>query len=159
MWVTEDGRSFVRHYLIDFGSILGAAGIGKRDYVAGSEHYLDYGVMGRRLVTLGLAGFRWERSVDPDIPSVGFVEARDFEPVHWHPRLLNRAFNERTDRDVRWGARIAAGFTDDLIRAAVSTARYTDPRATEYVTRILMERRDKIVRRWLGLNAAMGARR
>ena len=52
-------------------------------------------------------------------------------------------------RDIRWGARIVAGFTDEHIRAAVAAARYTDPRAAEYLTRVLIERRDKLVQHWL----------
>ena len=47
------------------------------------------------------------------------------------------------------GARIVAAFTDDHIRAAVARGRYSDPRAAEYLTRVLIERRDQIVRRWL----------
>ena len=35
--VTENGRSFVRHHLIDFGSALGSGGVGPADYWAGSR--------------------------------------------------------------------------------------------------------------------------
>ena len=35
MLVTENGRSFVRHYLVDFGSALGSGGVGPADYWAG----------------------------------------------------------------------------------------------------------------------------
>jgi hypothetical protein len=82
------------------------------------------------------------------MPSVGFVEAKAFDPVRWRPDYPNPAFDARTDRDVRWGARIVAGFTDDHIRAAVAAAKYSDPRAADYVTRILIQRRDKLVSRW-----------
>ena len=51
---------------------------------------------------------------------------------------------------MRWGAKILAGFTDAHIRAAVEQAKYSDPRATEEMTRVLIARRDKLVRRWLG---------
>ena len=67
--------------------------------------------------------------------------------------MANPAFDERTERDVRWGARIVAGFTDDLIRAAVESAQYSDPRATDYLTRVLIDRRDAIRARWLSPNA------
>jgi len=90
--------------------------------------------------------------VDPHMPSVGFVESKVFDPAGWRPDYPNPAFDERTERDVRWGARIVAGFTDDHIRAAVEAGHYTDPRAAEYITRILIERRDKLVRRWLGVS-------
>jgi len=149
-WVTEGGRSFVRHYLIDFGSILGSSAIGPRSYVTGTEYYFDFGVMARELVTLGLAPFAWESYDEVPIPSVGNVEAKVFDARGWRPDYPNPAFDERTVRDVRWGARIVAAFTDEHIRAAVRAARYSDPRATDYLARVLIERRDKIARAWLG---------
>ncbi len=152
-WVSEGGRSFVRHHLIDFSAVLGAGRDGPRAYPTGSEYYADYGVMARQLATLGLASFKWEAAVDPHMPSVGFVEARTFDPVSWRPDYPNPAFDDRTTRDVRWGARIVAGFDDDMIRAAVASARYSDPRASDYITRVLIARRDILVRHWLGPQA------
>lgn len=149
-WVTEHGRSFVRHYLIDFGSTLGSATDTRRELAAGFEYYFDYGSIGRETATLGLARPRWEGVVDPDMPSVGIVESQVFDPGGWRPDYPNPAFDERTVRDVRWGARILAAVTDDHIRVAVAAGQLPDPRAAEYLTRVLIERRDKLVHRWLG---------
>ena len=88
--------------------------------------------------------------VDPAIAAVGFVESQEFDPAPWRPDYPNPAFDERTERDIRWGARIVAAFSDDMIRAAVADARYSDPRAAEYITRVLIERRDKLALHWLG---------
>ena len=148
-WVKMPGRSFVRHHLIDFSAILGAGANGPRAYPTGTEYYVDANVGSRELATLGLAPFAWESVVDPGMPSVGFVESKQFDPSGWRPDYPNPAFDDRTVRDIRWGARIVAGFTDAMIRAAVADAHYSDPRATEYVVQTLIERRDKIVRRWL----------
>jgi hypothetical protein len=156
MWVEENGRSFVRHHLIDFGSILGSSATTRKAYVTGTEYYLDYGVMGTQVITLGLAPFAWEEVVDPKIPAVGFVESKVFDPEMWRPDYPNPAFDERTERDIRWGARIVAGFTDRHIAAAVAAAQYSDPRASDYLKRVLMERRDKLVRRWLGPGVGTG---
>jgi len=151
MWVTDGGRSFVRHYLIDFGSILGSSAITEeRSYATGEEYYLDYNAAIRNLVSVGTRKAEWEDVKDPNIPAVGFIESKVFDPVGWRPDLPNPAFDERTQRDIRWGAKIVAGFTDEHIRAAVAAAHYTDPRATEYLTRMLIERRDKLVNTWLG---------
>lgn len=152
MWVTEDHRSFVRHYLMDYNAILGAGGSGARSYVTGSEYDLDFGVMSRQMLTAGLVPFDWEPSIDPHVPAVGFVESKTFDPVGWRPDYPNPAFDERTARDVRWGARIVAGFTDEDIRAVVASVHYSDPRAAEDITRVLIERRDKLVHHWLGLH-------
>ena len=151
-WVKGADRSFVRHHLVDFSAILGAGATGARAYPTGTEYYVDAQVGCRELVTLGLAPFAWERTVDPGIPSVGFVESKEFDPSSWRPDYPNPAFDDRTERDIRWGARIVAGFSDEMIRTAVAAGRYSDPRAAEYVTQVLIERRDKLVRRWLGDN-------
>jgi hypothetical protein len=150
MWVTEGGRSFVRHHLIDFNGILGAASIDRHTYRSGSEYLLDYGVAFKNSVTAGLLPAGWESSVDPNMPSVGFYDSKTLDPAGWRPFLPNPAFDERTLRDIRWGAKIVAGFSDQLIRAAVEQGRLSDPRAEEYLVRTMIERRDIIVRRWLG---------
>ena len=48
--------------------------------------------------------------------------------------------------DLFWGAKQVMALSDSDIRAIVETARYSDPRATDYVTETLIERRDKIGR-------------
>ncbi len=149
-WVTDGGRSFVRHHLIDFSALLGAGPNGRRSQVTGTEYYLDYRGMSRQVATLGLVPFAWEPSVDPEIVSVGFVESAVFDPGGWRPDYPNPAFDDRTVRDIRWGARILAGFTDEHIRAAVEAGRYSDPRAADYLVRVLIERRDQLIDHWLG---------
>jgi hypothetical protein len=149
MWVTEGGRSFVRHYLIDFSGCLGSGSISRQEYSAGNEHLLDFGTTLESLVTLGLKPFRWERTLDPQLPAVGFIEASAFDPATWKPFLPNPAFDERSDRDARWGARIVGAFSDEHIRAAVALGQYSDPRAAEYLTQVLIQRRDMVVRHWL----------
>jgi hypothetical protein len=63
--------------------------------------------------------------------------------------LPNPAFqNARTD-DTFWAARRVMAFTDDAIGAAVQEAQLSDPRATAYLTRVLIGRRDAIGRTWL----------
>jgi hypothetical protein len=153
MWITENGRSFVRHHLIDFGSCLGSGAVAARSPQTGGEYFIDYGVMLRELCTLGLTRQRWEASVDPHLPSIGFIDSATFEPAAWRPDYPNPAFDERTASDARWGARIVAGFSDELIRAAVEQGRYSDPRATDYLTKVLIARRDRIVQYWLGSGA------
>jgi hypothetical protein len=149
MWVTEGGRSFVRHYFLDFSGTLGAASITKHSQRSGHEFLLDFDVAARNLATLGLARPRWEHAVDPGLLGVGFIDAATFDPTHWRPFLPNAAFDARTDRDVRWGVRIVAGFDEALIRAAVRQGRLSDPRAEDYLVKVLLERRDKLAARWL----------
>jgi hypothetical protein len=51
--------------------------------------------------------------------------------------------------DALWAARIVAAFSDEAIAAIIKRAAFTDPRAAEYLTNVLIQRRDKIVRFWL----------
>lgn len=159
MYVTDGGRSFVRHHLLDFSGCLGSASIAPQPLRSGHEYWADYGTMASSLVTLALPPYEWESSVDPGLPSVGFIESQTFDPGDWRPYLQNPALDERTERDIKWGARIVAAFTDEHIRAAVETGRYSDPRATEYLVRVLGERRDKIVKRWLTPDEVAAVRR
>jgi hypothetical protein len=55
--------------------------------------------------------------------------------------------------DAFWAARIVSRFSDEAIRQVVAKARYTDPKATDYLTRTLIARRDKVIRAWItGVN-------
>jgi hypothetical protein len=148
-WVTEGGRSFVRHHLIDFSGCLGSGSIAPQDVRNGHENLFDWGASAMNLATVGLRKPKWEHAVDPEIPAVGFIESETFDPGQWKPFLPNPALDDRTERDTRWGVSIVAAFTDEHIRAAVAEGRYTDPRAAEYLVRVLIERRDKLVARWL----------
>ncbi len=148
MWVTEGDRSFVRHYLIDFSAVLGAGPRGPRWVGTGTEYYADFRTMGREAGTLGLAPFEWERWRASDLPAIGGIDPDHFDAAGWRPDYPNPAFDERTARDVRWGARIVASFTDEQIRAVVGFARFTDPRAAATMTRLLVARRDAIARRF-----------
>jgi hypothetical protein len=51
--------------------------------------------------------------------------------------------------DAFWAARRVGAFTDELIRAAVHTGRYSDPNAEKYLADVLIKRRDKIQRVYL----------
>jgi hypothetical protein len=86
----------------------------------------------------------------PDVPpSIGRFEAQAFEPEKWKPEYPNPAFENMRPDDAFWAARIVARFTDDMVAAVVGKAQYSDPRATEYMTRTLITRRDKVVATWL----------
>jgi hypothetical protein len=159
MWITDGGRSFVRHYLLDFSGCLGSASIDRQTYANGLEHLVDYGTSAYHFATLGLVPFEWENTVDPHLTAVGFFESTVFHPENWKPFLGNPAWDDRTDRDVRWGARIVAGFTDEHIREAVKLGRYSNPGAEEYIVRTLIERRDKIIREILGESASVQSAR
>jgi hypothetical protein len=65
------------------------------------------------------------------------------------PHYPNPAFDNARPDDTFWAARRVMAFSDEAIRTVVEAGRYTDPRAVEYLTHVLIERRDKIGRAWL----------
>ena len=64
--VTENGRSFIRHHLIDFGSALGSGGIGPADYHAGKEYLVEPRLAAKQMISFGFkpASWRTERFVE-----------------------------------------------------------------------------------------------
>jgi hypothetical protein len=81
--------------------------------------------------------------------SVGRIEAERFDPLNWKPEYPNPAFDNMRPDDAFWGARIVSKFSDESIRAVVEKAKYSDLAATEYLTRTLIARRDKVVAAWI----------
>jgi hypothetical protein len=148
--IKEQGRSAVRHNLLDFGSTLGSAGIGPRDRRDGHEYVLETGPMWAALPTFGFLPRPWMSIDYPEYRRLGRFEAAAFVPEDWKPRFPNTAFNYARADDLFWGARrLKALLTDDLIRAAVKAGQYSDPKTEEALAGILIERRDKIAKAWL----------
>jgi hypothetical protein len=143
---TTDGRAWVKHYMFDFGSILGSGTVYAQRPRAGNEYIFEQRPGWLTLATLGLYVRPWMSIRYPDVPdSVGRIEAEAFDPLTWRPEYPNPAFDNIRPDDAFWGARIVAKFTDEMIHKVVEKARYSDPRATEYMTQVLINRRDKVV--------------
>ncbi len=140
---------YVRHYLIDFGAALGSDSFAPKDVRLGHEYFVDLKPTFQQAITLGLVVPRWARTRYPGLRSVGHFTAEDFDPDHWKPNYPNAAFSHMQPDDAFWAARQVAAFTDDDIKAIVSTGGYSDARAAEYVTCTLIRRRDAILKSYL----------
>jgi hypothetical protein len=149
MLVEEEGRRFVRHHLIDFGSTLGSASVGAQKPRAGWEYMWEPSAVVKRIATLGLWDKKWVRVPYPAYHSIGRFEATHFEPQDWKPEYPNPAFLNATDEDTYWAARAVMAFSDDEIRAIVKTGQLSDAEAEEYLIQTLIARRDKVGRYWL----------
>jgi len=153
--IKADGQSYVRHYMHDFGAILGSSTRFPEPPISNHEYYIEKKASLRQLVTLGLFTPRALRADGPeDIPpSVGWFESGSFDPVHWKANYPNRAFMNMQPADAFWGARLVSRFSDEAIHAIVASAGYDDPEAVGYLARTLIRRRDHIARVWLnGVN-------
>jgi hypothetical protein len=154
MLADEGGRKFIRHYMYDFGAILGSATRFPDPASSGHEHYIEKRSSLNALGTLGLRVPRYARAAYPDRPaSAGFVSSVAFEPETWKSNYPNAAFRNMRPDDAFWGARLVSRFSNDLIAAIVGAVGYDDPQATAYLTRTIAERRDAVLRTWLtGVN-------
>src|SRR5262245_17637721 len=150
MLETTDGRAWIKHYMFDFGSILGSGRGYSRRHRRGKEYIFNQRPGWLMMATLGAYVRPWMLIDYPDVPkSIGRLEAKSFNPLEWKPEYPNSAFeNMRTD-DAFWAARIVSRFTDEMIGAVVRKAQYSDARATRYMTDTLIARRDKVVAAWL----------
>jgi hypothetical protein len=149
--LSENGRTFVRHYVRDFNATLGSAGVAKRERRDGYEYIAEIGPAKKALTSFGFFVRPWMMIEYPasDLRGVGRFEARRFVPEEWRPRVPNPAYVRSRPDDTFWGARKLMTVTDDLVRAALKAGKYTDPRAEQFLTEALIERRHKIARAWL----------
>ena len=149
--VTENGRSFVRHHLIDFGSALGSGGVAAADYWAGDEYLLEPGLIGKRMIGFGFSFRRWHTDRFYQSPSIGRLreENADFNPALWKPRVPNQAFLHARADDRFWAARKLAALSSDLLRAAVKAGEFGDTEAEAFLVRALAQRRTAIVSQYL----------
>ena len=146
-----NGRSFVRHYLIDFGSALGSGGVGPADYWAGSEYLVQPRDIAKQMVSFGFSVPKWRTMPFYEARAIGRLPRRnaDFNPDQWKPRVPNQAFLHARLDDKFWAAQRLAALTTEMIRAAVRTAEFGDPAAEEFLVRALAERRDAIGKAYL----------
>lgn len=150
MLETTNGRAWVNHYMFDFGSILGSGTVFAQRHRAGNEYIFEHRPGWLSLATLGLYVRPWMTIKYPKVPpSVGRIESDAFDPLLWKPEYPNPAFENMRPDDAFWAARVVSRFSDELIRAVVEKARYSDPVATDYMTRTIIRRRDKVVAVWL----------
>jgi hypothetical protein len=155
---TEGSRRYVKHYMFDFGSIMGSGTVFAQRHRAGNEYIFEWAPGWLTLATFGLYTRDWLHIDYPDVPpSVGRFEAQSFDPIKWRPEYPNTAFDNMRGDDAFWAARIVSTFSDDDIRAIVAKARYSDPRATDYIAATLVERRNRVLKTWLtGVNPLVG---
>lgn len=144
--VEEDGVRYLRHYLIDFGAILGSDSFEPKSARGGHVHWIDLKPAAAQLASLGLYVPEWMRADFPDIRGVGRFESDVFDPERWRANYPNPAFLNRLPDDAFWAAKKVMAFRDDQIRALVETGEYSDPQAVDWITKQLIVRRDKIGR-------------
>ncbi len=95
--VTENGRTFVKHYLQDVGSTFGMAN-GPHEWDIGSEYFYDKGASRRRLFSFGFALSPWQTVPYTEYRSLGRFEGDVFDPTKWKPQTPTTAYMELQGR-------------------------------------------------------------
>ena len=124
--VEEGGVRFIKHYLIDFGAILGSDSFEAKSPRAGNVFLFDFKPAAWQFLSLGLYVPGWMRADYPHIPEVGHLEYETFDPENWRNNYPNPAFDLRTPGDTYWAAKKVMSFSDEAIRAIVETGQYSD---------------------------------
>jgi hypothetical protein len=148
--VGEGENARIIHHLLDFGDSFGSDSDIAKDPRHGQEDWLPTsGEQGRRALTLGLLPAKWEAVKYPHkLAATGNFTATGFDPLTWKPNYPNSAFLAMTPQDAYWGTKQVMSFSDDEIRAIVEEGKFSNPAVTDYLTKVLIERRNLIGRAW-----------
>lgn len=151
-WIeVEQGRGYVRHYMIDFSDTLGI--LFTWDLLArrfGHSGYFDLGHMAEDFLTLGLIDRPWHHAEFGEAGrTLGYYDVETYDPDGWRPGYPNPAYERMTESDAAWMARILARFSDDHVRALVARGRFQTDTVRRDLFRILRGRRDRALERWL----------
>jgi hypothetical protein len=144
--ITENGRSTVRHYLLDVGSTFGIGANGPHEWTDGYEHLFEKDKTLKRLISFGFYLQPWQTVNYEENRSIGRFEGDQFDPLAWRTRVPAAALLHARDDDTFWAARRVMAFSDDMIRALVKTGKYSDPAAEKLLADVLIKRRDRIGR-------------
>lgn len=156
-WFADPGSApdgspgHVVHYYLDTSDALGPE-YGQPNVTRhlGYSYILDWGDVGADLVTFGIRKRPWDRPLgDPGYELFRNFDVHSFVPEEWKMQYTNPAFSRMTERDGAWMARILARFTPASIRALADGARFSDPKNTEHLARVLEGRLARILDRYL----------
>lgn len=150
--VNENGRTYIRRHLLDFGSILGSAGIGPREGWQGYETLVEPPKeILKRMVSLGLRIPQWRRLRFFEAPSIGRIPAHHeaWHPERWQPHVTNAAFRHARADDKFWAASKLAVVDEAMVRAAVAEGRFDDSVGEEALVQMILERRTRILEAYL----------
>ncbi len=145
-WVEENGRHFVKHYLMDFGSTFGSGSVHIQLAYLGFNHSIPLKAMKHNAAGFGVTVPTYRKVTWPKFPkyqAVGRWESEWFDPEGWKNDYPNPAFVRMTARDAFWAGKILMKFTPEELMAIVRTGQYSDPDNTDYFHKVLVERQRK----------------
>ena len=124
-WVEENGKHYVRHYLLDYGSTFGSGSVDMQRAELGFNYSIYFKEMKRNLLGFGFRVPEYHHVKWPPYPeyqAVGRWEGELFDCEGWRNDYPNPAFMRMTARDAFWAAKIVMRFTREELEAIVETA-------------------------------------
>jgi hypothetical protein len=148
--VGTDADARMVHYLLDFGALFGSDSTIAKDPRHGREFTFPTShAQLKQVSTFGMDFPDWQTVHYPkDLKAVGNFTAEAFDPILWKENYPNPAFRAMLPADAYWAAKKVMTFTDDDIRALVEEGKFSDPAATDYITKTLIARRNAVGRAW-----------
>lgn len=148
-YVDEDGKRFLKHYLIDFSDGLAAHHASTGRLEMGWEYYWDWDKQFLSTLALGLWKRPWEYQKETRWKAIGTFDAEYFDPEIWRGAFPYWPFTELDRSDAYWAAKIVMGFRRQYLEAIVAKGELSDPGAASYLVETLIKRRDKIGQTYL----------
>lgn len=150
--ITENGRSIIRNYLLDFGSALGSAAVGPREGWEGYEALVEQpGEIGKRVLSFGFKVPVWRTQDYFESPAIGRLprDHSKWDPETWWPHITNAAFRHMRPDDTFWAASKLAAISDDMIRAAVTEGKFGHAESEQFLAKAISDRRLRILQTFL----------
>ena len=143
VYLEEEDRRFVQHYLVDFDGCLGGYWAARHEARIGHAYDVDLGEFIEGIPLLGLFPRGYERLQGPGHKYVGLFEGETYDPAEWKANYLNDQVDACRPADTFWAGTIIGQFSRAHLESAVSAARYDDPEAERLLVDILETRRRK----------------
>jgi hypothetical protein len=150
-WIEDPAdpdHHYVLHYWIDFGKALGVMPYTSQRKDSGYKAVFSIRDILGKMLTLGLYPYEYEKSELPGIRGVGLFNVEHYDPTGFEPNVPYAPFEHADRFDKFWGAKLLMRLSPAQLRAAVEEARFSDPRATGYLTRVLVGRQRATGRYW-----------
>jgi hypothetical protein len=150
--ITENGRRFIRHYLLDFGSALGSAAVGPREGWEGYEALVEQpGDIGKRVLSFGFKIPVWRTQDYFESPAIGRLprDHGEWNPETWWPHITNAAFRHMRPDDTFWAAHKLASINSEMIRAAVAEGKFGHAESEQFLAKAIEDRRIRILQTFL----------
>jgi hypothetical protein len=150
--VGGEGKSYVKHYLLDFSSALGSGSVRPREPWEGYEYLFEGGgTIGKRIVCGGfcIAPWRTVKLYESDTVGKFTFDNTTWDPEEWYSRIPSASFQRARPDDKFWAARKVMGISDDMIRAAIQSGQFGDKDGEDFLVTALIQRRNTIGRTYL----------